>query len=93
MFPRFHPGFIFSTKAEAETGVKVPVHFTPPEVADAVETVDNVVVLEVTVATELDGEDVTDPTELVGLAEEDALEAVPGTHWWYPRYFGLENLD
>lgn len=73
--------------------MKVPVHFTPPEVADAVETVDNVVVLEVTVATELDGEDVTDPTELVGLAEEDALEAVPGTHWWYPRYFGLENLD
>jgi hypothetical protein len=26
VFPRFHPGFIFATKDEAETGVKVPVH-------------------------------------------------------------------
>lgn len=82
VFPRFQPGFIFSTKADAETGVKVPVHFTPPpDVADAVETVDNVVDEDVTVATELDGEDVTVATELVDLEEEDALEVVPGTHW------------
>ena len=26
MFPRFHPGFKASTKADAEMGVKVPVH-------------------------------------------------------------------
>lgn len=47
------------------------MHFTPPpDVADAVETVEKVV-----------GEDVTVATELVGADEIDVLDSVPGTHW------------
>jgi hypothetical protein len=78
---------MFLTNAEAETGVKVPVHFTPaPEVADAdadadaeadadadaVGEVTNVVAEGFVVAAELE----------LGRAEETAelVAAVPGTH-------------
>lgn len=83
---------MFLTKALAETGVKVPVHFTPaPEVADADADADT------DTETDTDADLVADVTsvdedfvtalELERVAAEEAAElvaAVPGTHWWYP---------
>ena len=81
---------MFWTKADAETGVNVPVHLTPPpDVADAVETVISVVGEDLVVAVVEEDFIVVAVVETLVLTAVDegfvldaTLVAVPGTHWW-----------
>jgi hypothetical protein len=95
--PRFQPGLIFARNAEAEIGVKVPVHVAPPvDTAEALdltadEETDGVIVTEealavvVTVTGGLtDDEALIDVTSVeLGFAEDllEVFTAVSVTHW------------
>lgn len=87
---------MFLTKAEAETGVNVPVHWTPaPDVAEAdaeaEADIDAVAVAEVTSVV---AEALEITAELVFAEETDVLvAAVPGTHWWYPVHLASDRVN
>ena len=89
VFPRFHPGFKADTKADAEMGVKVPVHVFPlgAEAAEELDMMDKLVALFLMVV-EGDALVLTDVVRVVlvftlnATAEDTALAVVvvPVTH-------------
>lgn len=75
VFPRFHPGFKAATKADAEMGVKVPVHVFPldAEAAEELDMTDELVLTDVVRVVLVLTLDATADTAL-------AVVAVPVTH-------------